>query len=131
VTRCVRTVVALTLSAGVLAGGQVSAAPDNARGCPPGWASMPTAPPAVIPDPIPEPGGDAAAFVWSNIIKTEGFADYMGLLDNNANGVLCVRWAWGERLADQSWMNRTYGEQFDPLYFFILRDDTSAAPDPT
>lgn len=126
-TQYVRTVVGVVLAFGVLGGGAASAAPDNARGCPPGWSSLSTTPPPSIPDPIPELEGDVEAFVWSNITKTDGFADYMGLLDNNENGTLCVRWAWGDRLADESQMIRTYGEQFDPLYFFILRDDTSAA----
>ena len=129
-TRVVHVIGGLVVACGIAAvADRVGAAPDNARGCPPGWHEMSTTPPAAVPDPIPVFENDVEAFVWSNIAKTEGFAAYMGLLDNNANGELCVRWTWGDRLSEQSSMRRELGDRFDPLYFFVLRDDTSAAPD--
>jgi hypothetical protein len=125
--RTMSVVLAATLGTALTSSGMAAAAPDNARGCPPNWSPLSTTPPAAIPDPIPVFDGDAEAFVWSNITKTEGFAAYMGLLDNNANGALCVKWVWGDLLADQSSMVRAHGDRFDPLYFFVFRDDTSAA----
>jgi hypothetical protein len=128
VTRVVHVIGGVVVACGVLAAADLAGAtPDNARGCPPGWHALSTTPPESVPDPIALFDGDVEAFVWSNITKTEGFAEYMGLLDNNADGVLCVKWTWGDQLSERSSMRREFGELFDPLYHFILRDDTSAA----
>jgi hypothetical protein len=72
-------------------------------------------------------GGDTEVFVWGNFIEKAGATAYLEGLDRTGNGVLCVKWLWGDQPGTARSQQVYNPLGFDPAYIFILVDDVAAA----